>query len=437
MGSPVTRRPVREHRVGVHQPRGLWNRGFLSLLLTQFFEAATDNLIKGGLSFAVAVGAPWEKVFGEGGNGVVGLAFSVPFILLSALGGRVADRSSKSRITVTLKAISFAVAALAAFSFAWGSPWAALGALTAFAVVSAFFGPVKYGMIAELVGEDQLARANGVINMTTNIAVIVGVLVAGLVSARWKTSFVGSLPSGSGAWLPGIGIFVAVTLGFLTCLTLPKLSPQNPTLAMHFNPFSIYLTTIKWMANTRLLAIAGAWTFFYFVAAIVLLILPDYSAFLDIPDSETAYLMAGLAVSIGAGCLIAAYADTPGRRILFVPFGAVGLALTFGVMGMRVPQFGETLGLLSVTGFFAGFYIIPLQSLLQTLAPSDRRGRVLGTANGMSFFMSAVGSALFLGLRHLGMPSNRIFLVLAGLCGLVAVVTVWLLRPARRQASPG
>lgn len=83
--------------------------------------------------------------------------------------------------------------------------------------------------------------------------------------------------------------------------------------------------------------------FFYFVAAIVLLILPDYSAFLDIPDSETAYLMAGLAVSIGAGCLIAAYADTPGRRILFVPFGAVGLALTFGVMGMRVPQFGETL----------------------------------------------------------------------------------------------
>ena len=76
-------------------PRGLWNRGFLSLLFTQFFEAASDNIIKGVISFAVAVGGPWETVFGEGGNGMVGIAFTVPFILLSAFGGRIADCSSR------------------------------------------------------------------------------------------------------------------------------------------------------------------------------------------------------------------------------------------------------------------------------------------------------------------------------------------------------
>ena len=65
-------------------PRGLWNRGFLSLLLTQFFEAASDNIIKGVITFAVAVGAPWESVFGEGGNGIVGLLFTLPFIVFSA-----------------------------------------------------------------------------------------------------------------------------------------------------------------------------------------------------------------------------------------------------------------------------------------------------------------------------------------------------------------
>ena len=106
-------------------PRGLWNRGFVSLLFTQFFEAASDNIIKGVLTFAVAVGAPWETVFGKGGNGLVGVAFTLPFILLSAFGGRIADRSSKSRITIILKMISLAVAALTAFEFARGSAWGA------------------------------------------------------------------------------------------------------------------------------------------------------------------------------------------------------------------------------------------------------------------------------------------------------------------------
>ncbi len=415
---------------------GLWNKGFTSLLFTQFFEAASDNIIKGVISFAVAFGAPWEKVFGDGGNGIVGLAFTLPFILLSAFGGRLADRRSKSQITVILKAISFAVAALAAMSFARGDAWMALAALIAFSVVSAFFGPVKYGMIAELVDPQQLARANGIINMATNVAVILGMLVAGIVAAHWKSSFVDGAPVGINAWLPGIAMFVAVTLGFLTCLTLPKLAPQSPDLAVDYNPFSTYIQTMQLMAKSPLLAVAGAWTFFYFIAAVVLLILPDYSAFLKVEDSETAYLMAALAVAIGVGCVIAAYADTPQRRPLFVPFGAAGLAVSFVLLGVAPADFTMTIVLLLVAGFFAGFYIIPLQSMLQALAPDDCRGRVLGTANGLSFVLGAVGSVLFLGLRRLDMPSNRIFIVLGLLCAAMAVVMlIWLKKHFARPSD--
>ncbi|MFZ9881272.1 MAG: MFS transporter, partial [Phycisphaerales bacterium] len=251
----------------------MWNRGFLSLLATQFFEAASDNVIKGVISFAVAVGGPWETAFGEGGNGVVGIAFTVPFILLSAFGGRIADRSSKSRMTVVLKAVSLVVCAFCAFEFARGSASGALAALVAFAIVSAFFGPVKYGMIAELVEPRQLARANGIINMATNVAVITGMIIAGIVAKRWKDGFAGGAPTGDSAWLPGIAMAVFVVLGFLTCLTLPRLRPQCPGLPVDLNPFSTYVATMREMARTPLLAIAGAWTFFYFVAAVVLLIL--------------------------------------------------------------------------------------------------------------------------------------------------------------------
>ncbi|MFM7259368.1 MAG: MFS transporter [bacterium] len=417
--------------------RGLWNRGFASLLLTQFFEAASDNIIKGVLTFAVAVGAPWETVFGKGGNGVVGLAFTLPFILLSAFGGRIADRSSKSRVTIVLKTISLAVAAFTAIEFARGSAWGALAALVAFAIVSAFFGPVKYGMIAELVAPSQLARANGIVNMATNVAVIFGMLVAGLVAHEWKTGFVDGAPAGSSAWLPGIAMSIAVALGFLTCLTLPRLAPQSPGLPVDLNPFSTYVTTLRFMAQGPLLAVATAWTFFYFVAAVVLSILPDYSAFLAVTDQDTSYLMAGLAVSIGVGCVAAAYLDSPARRALFVPIGAGGLAIGFSLLGIAPNRFAPTLALLCGTGLVAGFYIIPLQSMLQSLAPDDTRGRVLGTANGLSFVLGAIGSAMYLGLRHVDMPSNRIFCVLGVLCALVGLVSVrWLARRASAGPSP-
>jgi nitrate/nitrite transporter NarK len=79
----------------------------------------------------------------------------------------------------------------------------------------------------------------------------------------------------------------------------------------------------------------------------------------------------------------------------------------------------------SYTGLVAGFYIIPLQSMLQMLAPDESRGRCLGTANGMSFMMAALGSAMFLALRNAGMDSNRIFAVLGALCVVAAVITWW------------
>ena len=417
--------------------RGLWNRGFVSLLATQFFEAASDNIVKGVISFAVAQGGPWESTFGDGGNGVVGLAFTLPFILLSAFGGRIADRSSKSRITVVLKALSLAVCAFCALEFARGSAWGALAALVAFAVVSAFFGPVKYGMIAELVAPSQLSRANGIVNMATNVAVISGLIVAGVVALAWKQSFVNGAPTGVAAWVPGLAMGVFVVGGFLTCLTLPKLRAQKPDLQVELNPFSTYISTMREMARSPLLAVAGAWTFFYLVAAVVLLILPDYSAFLAVTDEQTSLLMAGLAVSIGVGCVVAAYLDKAERRTLFVPCGAAGLAVAFLALGLAPASFGLVAALLALTGLVAGFYIIPLQSLLQSLAPDEMRGRVLGTANGLSFVMGAVGSGMFLALRQLGMPSNRVFLVLAALCVAMAMlVALWLRAQAGKKGPP-
>ena len=133
--------------------------------------------------------------------------------------------------------------------------------------------------------------------------------------------------------------------------------------------------------------------------------------------------------------MTAAYLDTPARRAAFVPAGAAGLALSFVLLGFAPADYATTLVLLALTGLVAGFYIIPLQSMLQALAPDDMRGRVLGTANGLSFVMGAVGSGLFWVLRRADMPSNRVFLVLGAMCAVMAAVTVlWLRRHAQANA---
>ncbi len=156
-------------------------RGFLSLVATQFFGAMNDNVLKGVLTFMVIDGA-WAGQLGTGGQGIVGICFTIPFILLSGYAGQLADRHSKRTVTMWVKIVEIPIALIAAIGFFTGNLWITLLALVALTCQSSFFGPAKYGMIPELVDDSDLSRANGTINMMTNVAVIVGTLVAGVVS---------------------------------------------------------------------------------------------------------------------------------------------------------------------------------------------------------------------------------------------------------------
>lgn len=414
----------------------LFNRGFLSLFATQFFEAAGDNIIKGALGYAVAVGGPWHDRIGDGGQGFVSFLFTIPFVLFSAFGGRLADRFSKRSSTVALKTVSIVVAAVTLLGF-WGDSLAlSLVALALFAIVSSFFGPVKYGMIAELVDRDEIVRANGVINVGTNLAVISGTIIAGAVATAFSNAHApeaeGTVTQTSGLLAPGITMLAFSLLGWLTCLTLPKLAAQSPDLPLDPNPFTTYWESLRHMAKGPLIVITLFWTFFYFLAAIVLAMLADYPQILGVSPLKASALSAAMGIAIGVGCVAAAWLSGKRSRLEFVPLGAAGLALAFLLLGIAPKDYWLIGALLSVMGLAAGFYIIPLQASLQELSPSGERGRFIGTANAMSFVMVGLGSLLFVGLSKLGMPSNRMFLPLAALTAVAGVlVYLWLRRETR------
>ena len=417
----------------------LFRRGFLSLVMTQFFGAMNDNVLKGVLVFMVIDGA-WAGRLGQGGAGIVGVCFTIPFILLSGYAGQVADRFSKRSVTQWVKVVELPIVVLAALGFYFQNLWLTLFALIALTCQSAFFGPAKYGMIPELVDDTDLSRANGSINMMTNVATIVGTLIAGVVSDAYSPQKGKALVGGE-LWLPGVALFLVAVAGLVAAMFMVRLPMGNKNLKFDPNPFSIYTVTIKEMAKTRLFMVMMAWGYFYLLAGIALFIVPQYTVVMHIDRTAASVLMGILGIAIGLGCAVAGLVSGHKIKPRLIPFGALGLIVFFFLLAaVEPPELNAGAGMWEVAstsvallifcaGFSAGFYIIPLQALLQSLSPKGERGRFLGTANGVSFAFLTLAAVFYWAFaENFEGRENEMFYVCSGLMAVGAAYFLWVFR---------
>ena len=408
------------------------------MLVVQFLGAANDNVLKGVLIMAVAAGGKWSESLGRGGQAWVWLALTVPFILFSGYAGQLADRHSKQRVTLSVKWIELGVAIIAMVGFCIQNLWVVLSALILLATQSAFFGPAKYGMIPELVPSPRLSRANGLMNMTTNIAVLLGTYLGLGPIYQWyypqsvelADKTVHSAPA---LWLPGIVILVIAACGIAATYGITRLRPMKESLRLNWNPFESYWHSFLQMRGERMVFIVFMWSSFYCVVSIVLLILPDYSKLLAITPVQNGLLTAIMALSIAIGCMGCGFMSR--RRIvpMFVPFGAIGMLGSFMALGLAPLAYWPIAAMLACAGLASGFFIIPLQAMIQLYSPENTRGRFLGTTNAFSFIAMSIGSVLFWVINgQIGVPANRIFLFCAI---LTAIGTVVLLARMKRLAG--
>ena len=415
----------------------LIKRGFLSLIASQFFGAMNDNILKGVLTFMVVNGL-WKGELGkDGGAGYIAIIFTVPFILLSGYGGQVADRFSKRSVLMAVKIAEIPIAMVGMIGFWIGNLWLTLVSLVLLTCQSAFFGPAKYGMIPELVDDTELSRANGTINMMTNIAVIIGTLASGIISDAY---FPAKGVEIAAYWLPGTAMTLVAIFGLVAALYMKELSPGDRDLQWDWNPFRTYVQSVKEMSKTKLLLVMLAWGYFYLLAGIALLIVPDYTNVLKIDNTEASILLGVMGVAIGIGCAIAGLVSGDRIETRLIPVGALGLIFFFTLLGVVTPSLPNMPKMIRVAcsnvslfifgaGFCAGFYIVPLQALLQKMSPDDERGRILATANACSFTFLAIASVIFEILRpQFGDQPQHMFVI----CALLMVAAVgfflWKLR---------
>jgi MFS family permease len=401
------------------------SRSFAALNATQFCGAANDNILKQVVIFGVAAGGIWADEMGEGGQAIGSLCLALPFVLFSGFAGQFSDRYSKRDVCVAVKLWEIVIALIALVGLWMANLWVVLGSLFLIATQSAFFGPAKYGILPEIVGEKLLSRANGTINMFTYIAVILGCAAGGPLYDAYAPDpvrFPGAKPM---LWLPGLVVLIVGIVGTATSFGISRMTAQNPTLKIRMRLFGPYLETWREIAGTPLVDVMVAWSYFYFiVGGVAMLILPDYKSLLQISATETAGLMAILGIAIGIGDFVAGRISGLAVRPGLIPVGAIGTTVMYFILGVIPLNFTLVAICLALTGFIAGFFMVPLQTMTQSLSTEEQRGRVLGLWSCLSFVAIILGNVLFLVVKRTGMESHRIFLV-CGVLGLICVAAYY------------
>ena len=429
---------------------GLKTRGFSSYLCTQFLGAFNDNAFRFAVIFFIQAMAIDEAEKGRW-FGVSQVLFAMPFVIFAALAGSVADRVSKSTVIRWAKVGEVLVMLAGVAAFASGELWLLLAVLLLMSTQSAFFGPAKYGYLAETIDERSLVRANGLVQLTTMVAIVAGQVTGGVISDAYSDAL-----STGALWFVGFAV-----VGTVVSMGVPLVAAARPGLRLVRNPLPDLAETMRVVLadRTLLFTILGN-MHFYLLVACLQINLPDYALQeLQLTSRAGAGSLAATAtLGIGLGSVLAGRWSGGRVELGLVPLGALtmsvglaGLALV-EVVPLPVPgDWAQWMGAADggtvqaaldqllvhglwapfaaclVMGIAGGLYIVPLWALLQQSAPAGQKGRFLAFGNMVGFLGIAL-SAVFLWLpRALELSFKQQFLVIAGLAFAGTFVSLRLL----------
>jgi len=361
-------------------------QGFWALIATQFQGAFSDNILR-NLLLSLIVGMNLAKSDRETFVSVVTFLFSLPFLFLSMPGGWLADRFSKRQVTIWTKAMEFGSMLLATAGLATHTLGLSLAALTLVASQAALFGPSKYGLLPELLPEKSLSWGNGVIELGTFLAIILGT-----VAGAWMGEHFSAHEVYAGYVLMGLSV-----IGFATSLGIDDVPAAAPEKPFRLNIVGDLWVQIGKMRRDRalFLAVLGN-TYFWFLGSLLFSTIVVYGPdVLHIGQTKTGYLNATLALGIGIGSLAAGWVSDNKIEYGLIPLGSIGMTCTGLALGITPHGLVGSAALLGLLGFWAGFFAVPVNALIQHRPAEEDKGGIIAAANLLSFVGIAISSAVY------------------------------------------
>jgi len=426
---------------GVRQgARGLLSASFLGLLVTQFLGALNDNIFRWLAVFvgmdlvadwfarAAVTADPAAVDAWKETTKTAGLVLLVlPFILLAAPAGFVADRFSKQRVIALCKVAEVVVMGLGVMAILSGNVFVLLLVVFLMGSQSAMFSPAKYGAIPEIVRPERLQAANGLVAMTTIVAVVTGAVMAGYLHA-W------TVPLGRHHWWISAGVLLGIAgVGLLSSLSIHRLPVANPQRPFPYRAASRTIHDFKVLLRLRPLACAALGSAaFWGLGAICQLSVERLGRFdLELTPKDIGPMLGVLAVGVALGNVLAGVWSRGRIELGMVPFAAAGIGvwcLAVGLMPAGPATAWSGLYLWSCAGLLlmglsAGMYDVPLLAFLQHRSPPRSRGAVLAAANVLTSGAIILGGIVSLVLGGpLALSGRTIFILLAAM--MVPVVFI-------------
>ncbi len=409
----------------------LQERRFLPFFVTQFLGAFNDNVFKNALiiliAFQIAASDPTRS------NLLINLSaalFVLPFFLFSATAGQLSDKFEKSRYIRWVKLLEIAIMLGAAAGFMLNSVPLLIAMLFMMGFHSTLFGPVKYSIMPQHLRPEELIGGNAWIEMGTNMAILLGTMLGGILIA-W--------PQGH-LWVSCAVIAIAI-LGFLSSLAIPKAPPAAPDLKINWNPASETWNILKFSYQnfTVFQSVLGI-SWFWFLGSVYLAQLPNFTKLtLGGGEHVVTLLLTLFAIGIGVGSLLCERLSGRMVEIGLVPFGSIGLTV-FGVdlffATPASPPQGELLGMLAflaqpgswrvlmdvvLIGVFGGIYIVPLYALVQQRSAPSHLSRVIAGNNILNAVFMVAAALIAVALLDQGLNIPQLLLVMAIFNAAVAV----------------
>ncbi len=406
----------------------LRRRRFAPLFVTQLLGALNDNLFKSALVVTLTVAAAREG--GASVDTLVNLSSAVliaPFFLFSALAGELADKLDKARLVRALKAIEIAIMLAATVGFSLRSLPLLFGTLFLCGAHSAFFGPLKYGILPQHLRARELVPGNALVELGTFVAILAGTLLGGLVVALEGVGVVAI-----GALL----ISVAVT-GWLSSRAIPSAPPNAPELAIEWNLARGIVKNLRRARANRpaFRAIVGA-SWFWFLGALLLAQLPLIATLTLGGDEGTiTMLLAVFTMGIGLGSLLCGKLSGGRIELGVVAPASLVIALLIADLALRVgaavPGGGVPLAIaldLFGVGAAGGVFVVPLYALMQERSSPEERSRIVSANNIVNAIFMVAAAAFAIALRALGASLEALLLATAGLALVATMVAAALTR---------
>jgi 1-acyl-sn-glycerol-3-phosphate acyltransferase len=406
------------------------SKRFLPFFLTQALGAFNDNVFKNALmlllTFSAASAMPWSVDVSM--NLAAGL-FILPFLLFSATAGTLADSLCKTRLIRWLKLLEVGLMLLAAAAFFFEQYLWLLGLLFLMGSQSAFFGPVKYAILPQLLTDRQLLAGNAWVEMGTFIAILLGTIVGGLLVGVADATL----------WI-GAGVVLFAVLGYLASLQIPEVGAVTAGPRFQFAPWRQSLETVRISYQNRTLYLAiMAISWFWFLGASYLTQFPNFTKIhLSGDNTVVTALLVAFSVGVGIGSMLCERLSGERVELGLVPIGSIGLTI-FGISLyfssptvvptelLSLSQFLATafgwwvLLDLTLIGISGGLFIVPLYAMLQQRAEPSQRARMIAANNIFNaLFMVVAALAGMLFLAGFGLSIPEYFLILAIMNAVVA-----------------